>query len=72
MAAGTLKIFITQTLTEQYSDLRTAGVLVRKASRNYRDKIEVYTFLTATITVEKASGVPVKVLVDCTKVPPMV
>lgn len=71
MAAATLKIFITQTLTQQYSDLTTAGVRVRKEDRNYKDKSEVYTFLGAQMTVEKRSGAPVKISIDCAMVPAM-
>lgn len=72
MAAATLKIFIGQSVTTQYADLKSAGVLKSKDDQNYRDKSEVYTFLTATMIVLKKSGKPVQILIDCTKVPPMV
>lgn len=72
MAAATLKIFIGQSVVTQYADLKSAGVLKSKEDLNYRDKWEIYTFLTATIKVLKKSGKPVQVLIDCTKVPAMV
>lgn len=72
MPAGTLKIFIGQVLTAQYSDLKTAGAFVRKGRRNYKESFEIYTYLTAQFVVELRSGLPTKISIDCTKVPPMV
>lgn len=70
--ATTLKAFILQDLPTQYADLLSDGVLVRKESRNYRDKSENYTFLGSEFIVEKKSGVVQKVLIDCALVPPLV
>lgn len=69
MAAATIKLFLGQNLATQYADLKSAGVLKRKESLNYRDKSEVYTFLGAGFIVQKKSGVVVSISIDNSKIP---
>lgn len=71
MAAISLKIFLGQSLSNQYADLKSAGVFIRKGGRSYKDKHESYTFLGSDFTVYKRSGVVVNILMDCAKVPPL-
>lgn len=69
MAVTTLKAFIQQSLTLQYADLKSAGVLKKKDEDNYKERSERYTFLGSEFVVYKKSGVVTKILMDCALIP---